>query len=66
MAGSCSRDLRSRVLAVVEAGESVEAAAERFTVGRSTAYRWVTTAREEGRREAKRCCRGCGGNRLVA
>ena len=53
MAGPYSRDLRSRVLAVVEAGESVEAAAERFAVGRSTAYRWVTTAREEGRREAK-------------
>jgi transposase len=53
MAGSYSRDLRGRVLAAVEAGESVEAAAERFVVGRSTAYRWVTAAREEGRREAK-------------
>jgi transposase len=53
MAGSYSRDLRGRVLAAVEAGESVAAAAERFVVGRSTAYRWVTAAREEGRREAK-------------
>ena len=53
MAGSYSRDLRSRVLAAVEAGESVEAAARRFAVGRSTAYRWVSAAREEGRREAK-------------
>jgi transposase-like protein len=53
MAGSYSRDLRGRVLAAVEAGESVEAAAERFVVGRSTAYRWVTAARAEGRREAK-------------
>jgi transposase len=54
MAGAYSPDLRSRVLAAVEAGESPEAAAERFAVGRSTAYRWVAVAREEGRREAKR------------
>jgi transposase len=53
MAGPYSRDLRSRVLAAVEAGESVEAAARRFAVGRSTAYRWVEAARDEGRREAK-------------
>ena len=53
MTGSYSRDLRSRVLAVVEAGESVEVAAERFAVGRSTTYRWVQAAREEERREAK-------------
>ena len=54
MAGAYSVDLRSRVLAAVEAGESPEAAAERFAVGRSTAYRWVAAARDEGRREAKR------------
>ena len=53
MAGSYSRDLRSRVLAAVEAGESVEAAAKRFAVARSTAYRWVAAARDEGRRAAK-------------
>lgn len=53
MAGSYSRDLRSRVLAAVEAGESMEAAARRFAVARSTAYRWVAAARDEGRREAK-------------
>ena len=53
MAGAYSRNLRSRVLAAVEAGESVEAVAKRLAVGRSTAYRWVTAAREEGRREAK-------------
>ena len=53
MAGAYSPDLRGRVLAAVEAGESVEAAARRFAVGRSTAYRWVTAAREEGRRAAK-------------
>src|SRR4029453_13619839 len=54
MAGAYSTDLRSRVLAAVEAGESPDAAARRFAVGRSTAYRWVAAARDEGRREAKR------------
>ncbi len=54
MAGAYSTDLRSRVLAAVEAGESPEAVAQRFAVGRSTVYRWVTAAREEGRRTAKR------------
>ena len=54
MAGAYSTDLRSRVLAAVEAGESPEEAAHRFAVGRSTAYRWVAAARDEGRREAKR------------
>ena len=53
MAGPYSRDLRSRVLAAVEAGESPAAAAKRFAVGRSTAYRWVAAARDEGRRAAK-------------
>ena len=53
MAGAYSTDLRSRVLAAVEAGESPDAAARRFAVGRSTAYRWVTAARDEGRRGAK-------------
>ncbi len=54
MAGAYSADLRSRVLAAVEAGESPDAAARRFAVGRSTAYRWAAAARDEGRREAKR------------
>ena len=53
MAGAYSTDLRSRVLAAVEAGESPDAAARRFAVGRSTAYRWFAAARDEGRREAK-------------
>ena len=53
MAGSYSTDLRSRVLAAVEAGEGVGAAARRFAVGRSTAYRWAAAARDEGRREAR-------------
>jgi transposase len=54
MTGAYSTDLRSRVLAAVEAGESPEAVAERFAVGRSTVYRWVAAVRDEGRREAKR------------
>ena len=58
MAGAYSTDLRSRVLAAVEAGESPEEAAHRFAVGRSTAYRWVAAARDEGRREAKRMVGG--------
>jgi transposase len=52
MAGPYSRDLRERVLAAMEAGATPEAAADRFAVGRSTAYRWAQTARDEGRRAA--------------
>jgi transposase len=54
MAGPYSTDLRERVLGAVEAGETPGAAARRFAVGRSTAYRWVAAVRDEGRREAKR------------
>ena len=53
MAGAYSTDLRSRVLAAVDGGESPEEAARRFAVARSTAYRWVAAARDEGRRAAK-------------
>ena len=54
MAGAYLTDLRSRVLTAMEAGESPAAAAKRFAVGRSTAYRWMQAAHDEGRREAKR------------
>ena len=54
MAGAYSTDLRGRVLAAVAVGESPEAAARRFAVGRSTAYRRVAAARDAGRRGAKR------------
>lgn len=54
MAGSYSTDLRSRVLAAVEAGKTPQVAARQFAVARSTAYRWVAAARDEGRRTAKR------------
>ena len=53
MAGAYSEDLRSRVLAAVEGGETPGAAARRFAVDRSTVYRWVVAVRDEGRREAK-------------
>src|SRR4051794_41257967 len=54
MAGSYSTDLRERALVAMEAGETPGAAARRFAVGRSTAYRWAAAARDEGRRAAKR------------
>ena len=54
MAGPYSTDLRSRVLALIEAGETPEAAADRFAVARSTAYRWAAALRDEGRCEAKK------------
>jgi transposase len=54
MAGAYSTDLRERVLAAMEAGATPEAAAHRYALGRSTAYRWATAARTEGRRAAKR------------
>src|SRR5918998_2265122 len=54
MAGAYSTDLRSRALAAVETGESPEAVAQRFLVGRSAVYRWAAAARDKGRREAKR------------
>lgn len=49
-----SGDLRRRVVAaVLEGGQSRGAVARRFAVGRSSVYRWVETARSEGRLEAK-------------
>ena len=54
MAGPYSTDLRNRVLALIKAGETPEAAADRFAVAYSTAYRWAAALHDEGRREAKR------------
>jgi len=49
-----SGDLRRRVVAAaLEEGQSREAVAGRFAVGRSTVYRWVEAAEDEGRLEAK-------------
>ena len=49
-----SADLRGRVVAaVLDGGQSRQAVARRFLVGRSTVYRWVDTAESEGRVAAK-------------
>jgi transposase len=53
MPGAYSTDLRERVLVAVEAGESPEVVAEQFIVGRSSVYRWMAAARDEGRRAPK-------------
>ena len=53
MPGSYSTDLRERVLVAVEAGEPADMVAEEFMVGRSSVYRWVVAARDEGRRVPK-------------
>lgn len=62
MAGAYSADLRERVLAAVEAGESVPSAARRFAVGRSTVQDWVRALRQDGRRVAGKM----GGHRKPA
>src|ERR1700712_1034862 len=53
MAGAYSTDLRERVLVAVEAGEPADAVAEQFMIARSSAYRWLAAARDEGRRIPK-------------
>ena len=53
MPGSYSTDLRERVLVAVEAGEPADVVADAFMVGRSSVYRWMTAARDEGRRAPK-------------
>jgi transposase len=59
MPRACSADLRGRVVAaVLDGGQSREAVARRFLVGRSTVYRWVDTAQSEGRLVAKPMCGG--------
>lgn len=58
MPGSYSTDLRERVLVAVEAGEPADAVAEEFMVGRSSVYRWMAAAHDEGRRAPKPMGRG--------
>ena len=53
MPGAYSTDLRERVLVAVEAGVSPDMVAEEFMVGRSSVYRWIAAARDEGRRVPK-------------
>ena len=58
MPESYSTDLRERVLVAIEAGEPAAVVAERFLIGRSSVYRWLAAARDEGRRVAKPMGRG--------
>ena len=58
MPGAYSTDLRERVLVAVEAGEPADVVAEAFMIGRSSVYRWIAAARDEGRRVAKPMGRG--------
>ena len=53
MPGAYSTDLRERVLVAVEAGEPADAVADEFMVGRSSVYRWMAAARDEGRRTSQ-------------
>src|ERR1700760_1319608 len=58
MPGDYSTSLRGRVLVAVKAGEPADAVADEFMVGRSSVYRWLAAARDEGRRVAKPMGRG--------
>jgi transposase len=53
MAETLSEDLRVRVIAAVDGGQSRRAAAQRFGVAASTAVRWVRAWRETGATRAK-------------
>jgi transposase len=59
MAKSLSEDLRSRVIAAVNAGLSRRAAAERFGIGAASAIRWVREWRDSG----ATCAKPQGGDR---
>ena len=48
-----SKDLRVRVIQVVEGGTAARAAARQFVIGVSTAIRWAKRWRETGSFEAK-------------
>ena len=54
MPQSLSFDLRSRVLAAVDAGVSCRQAGERFGVSASGAIRWAALRRSEGDARPKR------------
>jgi transposase len=58
MSGPRSVDLRSRVVAEVEAGSSRRAAARRFKVGASSAIRWTVLKAKTGSLEPQRGRKG--------
>jgi transposase len=53
MAKTLSEDLRVRVIAAVQGGQSRHAAAERFGIGVATAVRWLRAWHEAGTSAAK-------------
>lgn len=53
MTAPLSNDLRERLIAAVEDGQSRRAAAKRFGVAPSTAIKWVSRWRAEGRVDPK-------------
>ena len=53
MPKSLSQDLRERLIAAVEGGQSRRSAAKRFGVAASTAIKWLDQWQREGRAEAK-------------
>jgi transposase len=59
MAKAYSSDLRGRVVEAVDEGATRREAAERFSVGVSSAVRWFQSWRNDGTIAAKRC----GGSR---
>lgn len=60
MTAPLSKDLRERLIAAVEAGQSRRSAAERFGVAPSTAIKWLARWKSEGTARA----RPMGGDRL--
>lgn len=62
MGRAYAQDLRDRVIAAVEAGQSRNAAAKRFGVSVSCAVKWLQRYHQDGSRTAKKM----GGNRPFA
>jgi putative transposase len=54
MGRAYSQDLRDRVIAAVEAGQSCNAAAERFNLSVSCVVKWLQRYHREGSRSAKK------------
>lgn len=53
MTAPLSRDLRQRLIAAVEGGQSCRSAAKRFGVAASTAIKWMNRWRQEGHADPK-------------
>jgi transposase len=53
MTAPLSKDLRKRLIAAVEGGQSCRSAAKRFGVAASTAIKWMSRWRQEGHVDPK-------------